>query len=68
MSPSRTAVMWATPRCRARRMVRDGLRGQHGVHFTCLQPMRYKHATNEWRCADCEAAAAPADAMAAARG
>jgi hypothetical protein len=45
--PSRTAMAWAVPRCRARRMIRSG---QHGVHFTCLQPMRYDLWENEWVC------------------
>jgi hypothetical protein len=52
MTPSRTGIMWATPRCHAQRMVRDG---QHGVHFTCLEPMRYMPVLNMWRCVACGA-------------
>ena len=49
MSPSRTVILAATPRCAARRMVRDG---QHGRHFTCGTPLRWDHAHRLWRCTD----------------
>ena len=31
-------------------MVRNG---QHGVHFTCFRPLRYRAPTNEWECGGC---------------
>jgi hypothetical protein len=48
--PTREDLEYAVPRCYARTMKRDG---QHGVHFTCYQPMRYVAATNMWVCDSC---------------
>jgi hypothetical protein len=60
--PTLIDILEATPRCRARRMIR---RGQHGVHFTCYEPMRYLSNIGEWWCLAC-GAYTPA-AMAVAR-
>ena len=48
--PSSYTIDYATPLCFARTMVRNG---QHGVHFTCFRPLRYRSATNEWLCGAC---------------
>ena len=50
--PTLMDMLEAIPRCRQPRMIRDG---QHGVHFTCFEPLRYVLATNEWRCLACTA-------------
>lgn len=49
--PTREDIEVATPLCHRRLMQRSG---QHGVHFTCYQPMRYVAGRNAWRC-DCGA-------------
>ena len=48
--PSTYTIRYATPLCFARTMVRNG---QHGVHFTCFRPLRYRAPTNEWECGGC---------------
>jgi ribosomal protein L37AE/L43A len=48
--PSEYTIRYATPLCFARTMERDG---QHGVHFTCFRPLRYRAPTNEWQCGAC---------------
>ena len=45
--PTMLDLIEAAPRCQRRRIKR---RGPHGVHFTCLEPMRYVAAANAWRC------------------
>jgi predicted RNA-binding Zn-ribbon protein involved in translation (DUF1610 family) len=50
--PALIDIIEATPYCDARRMIR---RGQHGVHFTCHSPMRYRSFGNLWRCSACGA-------------
>jgi hypothetical protein len=50
MTPTDTAILWATPACPARLVKRDG---QHGVHYTCLERMRYVWPANEWHCPCC---------------
>ena len=41
--PSLLDMLQAVPRCGRRRMRREG---QHGVHFTCWEPMLYFAASN----------------------
>jgi hypothetical protein len=48
--PSEYTIRYATPLCFHRTMVRNG---QHGVHFTCFRPLRYRAPTNEWECGAC---------------
>jgi hypothetical protein len=48
--PSVYTIHYATPLCFARTMVRNG---QHGVHYTCFRPLRYRAPTNEWECGAC---------------
>ena len=55
--PALLDMLEATPRCDARRMIRDG---QHGVHFTCHEPMRYLAGANHWWCLACGAYSAAA--------
>ena len=55
--PALLDMLEATPRCDARRMIRDG---QHGVHFTCHEPMRYLADANHWWCLACGAYSAGA--------
>lgn len=38
------------PRCTQRKILRDG---QHGIHTTCWQTMRYNRLHNWWRCPAC---------------
>ena len=52
MTPSLLDIIQAVPHCRRRRMVRNG---QHGIHFTCAEAMRYLAASNEWWCEACNA-------------
>ena len=47
MTPSMLDMIEAVPRCRRRRMERNG---QHGVHFTCLETMEYIATLNAWLC------------------
>ena len=48
--PSAYTIHYAIPLCFARTMVRNG---QHGVHYTCFRPLRYRAPTNEWECGAC---------------
>jgi hypothetical protein len=50
--PSLLDMLQAVPRCGRRRMRRQG---QHGVHFTCWEPMLYFAPSNLWHCPDCDA-------------
>lgn len=44
---TREDIEYATPRCWRRIIERTG---QHGVHRTCFQPMRYRAGDNTWVC------------------
>jgi len=47
---TREDIEYATPRCWRHIIDRQG---QHGVHHTCFQPMRYRAADNTWECRAC---------------
>jgi hypothetical protein len=48
--PSAYTLLYASPLCFARTMLR---KGQHGRHFTCYRPLRYLAPSNEWHCGAC---------------
>lgn len=60
--PTLLDMLLAIPRCRERRVQ---INGQHGVHFTCYEPMRYIHAAAQWECTVCGAIWTPYELQAA---
>lgn len=48
--PALLDMLQAIPRCRARRMIRHGQRGEH---FTCHERLHYSPDRNEWWCSSC---------------